>query len=631
MSQVAPGRSAGTGDGRAGPGSVGPGSVGPGGAGAAGPRGPSGGARPSSRLRLGVHPQRGAAALRAWLRASEVGLLLLACVAGAVSGLLATLMGEAARWLHLRLFGPGADFGLSALRDADPLVVVLVPAAGGLLLGLLNLAVARWWPRNPVDPIEANALHGGRMSLVDGVVVGVQNVVSNGFGASVGLEAAYTQAGGAVASRLGRAFGLRRADLRVLVGCGAAGAIAAAFGAPLTGAFYAFELVIGVYSTAALAPVVASAVAGTLVAGLFGHAVPLSGPGGIGSLGAVDYALALLLGAACGLAGIALMRGMTVAEAAVRRAVPWAALRPAAGGLAVGLLALVAPGVLSAGHGVLHFVLATDVAPRTLLLVLLLKAAASAISIGAGFRGGLFFASLLLGALLGKLFAAVVAAAGLHPDSLLFAIVGMSAFGAAVVGAPLAMTFLALETSRDFAVAGAVLVAVILAATVVRRLFGYSFATWRFHLRGEAIRGPQDVGWLRDLTVGRLMRRDLRTVRSDTRLTAFRRSFALGSTQQVVAVDEAGRYAGLVPVAEAHAAGPEAETVAALMRLTNRALLPAMNAREAMLLFGQAEAEALAVLDGTETRRVVGLLSEAHLLRRYGEELDRRRQEEAGL
>ncbi|MBD0273199.1 MAG: CBS domain-containing protein, partial [Acetobacteraceae bacterium] len=144
---------------------------------------------------------------------------------------------------------------------------------------------------------------------------------------------------------------------------------------------------------------------------------------------------------------------------------------------------------------------------------------------------------------------------------------------------------------------------------------------------------PHDVGWLRDLTVGRLMRRDLRTVRTDTPLSAFRREFPLGSVERVVAVDEAGRYAVILLVAEAHAAEPEAEddTVAGLLRLGDRALLPAMDAKEAMALFEAAEAEALAVVDGTRTRRVVGLLTEAHLLRRYGEELDKRRQEEVGV
>ena len=98
------------------------------------------------------------------------------------------------------------------------------------------------------------------MSLSDSVVVMLQTMMSNGVGASVGLEAGYTQIGSAVASRLGRSFRLRRNDLRVLVGCGAAGAIGAAFNAPLTGAFYAFELIIGTYTLGTLAPVVVASI-----------------------------------------------------------------------------------------------------------------------------------------------------------------------------------------------------------------------------------------------------------------------------------------------------------------------------------------------------------------------------------
>src|SRR3954464_1524511 len=379
------------------------------------------------RLRSIARPARGLAAFRMWVRGSEIAIVALAILAGDTSGLVASLMGGATHWLHVTLFGPDAEFGLSAMRKAEPFVVFLVPIVGGLLLGLLNLGLARWWPRPPIDPIEANALYGGRLSLADGAVVGAQNIVSNGFGASVGLEAAYAQAGGGLASRLGEAFGLRRADLRVLVGCGAAGAIAAAFGAPVTGAFYAFELIIGSYTIANLAPVMASAVAGSLVAGALGGVEPLALLRGIGSPVWSDYGLALLLGILCGLVGIALMRSMSLVEVVLRYAVPWAALRPAAGGLAGGALALMTPGVLSSGHGVLHHVLSLEVTPQALLVLLLAKTAAAAVSIGSGFRGGLFFASLLLGAVLGKVFAALVATAIPAVDPMLLATVGMSA------------------------------------------------------------------------------------------------------------------------------------------------------------------------------------------------------------
>jgi CIC family chloride channel protein len=565
--------------------------------------------------------------LRGWVRGSEIGLTGLAIVAGLGSGALAMLIGGAVHLLHVLFYGPGAGSGLSSLRGALPWLLVLVPALGGGVLAALNLLLRRVWGRTPVDPIEANALHGGRMSLRDGAVVVAQNVASNGFGASVGMEAGYTQAGGGLSSRLGQWFGLRRAELRVMVGCGAAGAIAASFDAPLTGAFYAFELIIGSYGMAALAPVMASAVAETLLLRLLGHGAPPVMTGGIIDLGGPGFLAALLLGIACGLLSIALMRGVTFMESVFRRTRLGPA-QPVLGGLLVGALALLSTSALSSGHGMLRQVFVTEPSARALLLVLAVKAAAVAVSVGAGFRGGLFFASLLLGACVGKVFVAVLEAFGVAGlDALLFGIVGMSAFAAGVVGAPLAMTFLALETTDNFLIAGYVLLAVVAANLTVRRLFGYSFATWRFHLRGEVIRSAHDVGWIRELTVGRMMRRDVRTVRADTRLASFRRDFPLGSTGRVVALDEAGRYAGMVPVAEAHSADPAGETVADLLRLKDLALLPAMTVRQAMDVFDRSEAEALAVIDAAETRRVLGTLTSDHLLRRYSEELDRRQRE----
>jgi chloride channel protein, CIC family len=265
-----------------------------------------------------------------------------------------------------------------------------------------------------------------------------------------------------------------------------------------------------------------------------------------------------------------------------------------------------------------------------------MKATASAVSIGTGFRGGLFFASLFLGAIVGKLFAlaapSLFAAATLTPT--VYAVVGMSALAVAVIGGPLTMTFLALEVTGDFPITVLVLVAVIASSLTVRKTFGYSFATWRFHLRGESIRSAHDVGWIRTLTVGQLMRRDARTVRDDTMLSAFRRDFPLGSTQRVVVVDDSDRYAGIVIVPEAHAeALDEAQgttRVRELVRWPNDYLLPQMNAKQAAALFDGTESEALAVVDGRDTRKVIGLLTESHTLRRYSEELDKRRREMAG-
>ncbi len=594
------------------------------------------GATPAGRARqnrFGAWVISAPQTLRALVRADELGLIVLAILVGVTAGLCVTAMSVGTQWAHRVLFALPSHQRLSGQVSLQIARAVLVPAVGGLAVGLLGLAIARWLPRQVVDPIEANALYGGQMSVRDSLGVVAQTSLSNGVGASVGLEAGYTQIGAALGSRIGRAFKVRRADLRLLVGCGAAGAIAAAFNGPFTGAFYAFELVIGTYSLATLAPVMGAALAATLV----GRALD---PGQYGfdlqvptRIPLEHYAAFLVLGAICAGAGIALMRGVTLTESLFRRSRlrPW--LRPAIGGLAVGVLALVTPQVMAAGHEALAIGLDAPYTMSHIALLIGLKAAASAISIGSGFRGGLFFASLLLGALIGKLAAGLIAlvavTAAIPP--VVCALVGMSAMAVAVVGGPLTMAFLALEATGSLPITVAVVAASVVSAVTVRRTFGYSFATWRFHLRGEAIRSAVDVGWVRNLTVGRMMRREVRTVRADTTLAAFRRDFPLGAEQRVIVTDTGERYAGIVLVAEAHASQAErAEKVSDLLHYARDALLPQMNVRDAIAKFASAESDALAVVDGAESRKVIGILTEQHALRRYSEELDRSRRELSG-
>jgi CIC family chloride channel protein len=567
--------------------------------------------------------------LRAMVRGEETWLVVLAAAVGVIAGLLVVAINATSQYLHEALFGlaPGARISAQA---AIPAGRAFVPALGGGLMGLFSLALVRWRPGRAIDPIEANALYGGRMSVADSLLLVAQTLISNGFGASVGLEAGFAQIGGAAGSRVGRAFRLRRGDMRVLVGAGTAGAIAAAFNAPLAGSFYAFELVIGAYTLATLAPVVAASISAVLVQrAILGNEPGFDVPA-MSATGVAGYMPLIVLGVTAALAGILLMRAVTLTEAAFRRSFVPAWLRPAIGGLAVGGAALITPSVLASGHGALRAGLQTSLPLGALLMLFGLKAAASAISIGAGFRGGLFFASLLMGALLGKVFADVLVLLWAAPDFPLavFALVGMAAMAVAVVGGPLTMAFLVLEGTGSFPLTVAVLAASVVSSVTVRRIFGYSFATWRFHLRGETIRSAVDVGWMRNLTVGRMMRREVPTVPVDATLAALRAAFPLGSAPRVVALDEAGRYAGIVWLSDLHAAG--AVALAELLHHRQTVLLADMNVKAAMALFERAEADALAVVDSATDMRVIGMLTEQYALRRYAEELDHWRRDLSG-
>ena len=571
--------------------------------------------------------------LRAFVRAYETSLVVLAALVGIVGGLVVAAMSAAVEGMHVLLFNVEIGERLSSQYSIDPWRALLVPSLGGLLLGVAFLVLQRFRPSREVDPIEANALHGGRMSFRGSVIVAAQTVWSSGVGASVGLEAGYTQLASGIAASLGRGFHLRRADQRIMVGCGAAAAIAGAFGAPLAGAFYAFELVIGGYTPASLTPVGVAAVAGYFVAHAFTVLSLGVGVGPVGDVLGRDLAIAALLGVLAALFGIGIMRGVALCEQLLARTRLWPPLRPALGGLGVGLLALITPQVMSSGHGALHFAGFVSIPLTVLATIFILKAMASVISLGSGFRGGLFFATLFLGALGGHLFAGgfdmIWPELQLSPN--VYAIIGMSALSASVIGGPLTMSFIALESTGNLWLSTAVLVAVIISTQITRELFGYSFATWRLHLRGETIRSAADIGWIRDLTVRSLMRQDLATVNANMGIEEFREKFPLGSKNQVVAVDGSGRYVGLALVADAHAPDVEAEKgLIDILHFRDVVLHPGMNIQEAIAVFDAAEAESLAVVDIDGEHRPIGVLSEAHAMRRYAEESEQRRREVLG-
>ncbi|MDQ0504314.1 chloride channel protein [Xanthobacter agilis] len=564
--------------------------------------------------------------VRAQVRAHEVLVVALAALIGTCAGAAATAMGVVTQFMHELLFGLASGERLSASPALHSPWLVLVPAAGGVMMGGIALALKRWRPHAIVDPIEANALHGGQMSLTDSIILALQTMVSNGFGASLGLEAGYSQIGGGIASRFGAIFALRRNDMRILVGAGAAAGLGAAFDAPLMGAFYGFELIIGTYSIPAAIPVLAATLCGVVTARTLGlHAEPLT----IAHLPEVDasqFVPFLLLGLVAAVVAIGIMRLVTAVEWVVGHSRLPAPLRTGLAGLAVGCLALYSPQVLSDGHGALHAQVGSAVT-LSVVVILAFKVLASALSVGSGFRGGLFFASLFLGALMGKLYAVGVEllfpgiGLGLAPS--VAAVVGMGALAVGVIGGPLTMSFLVLEMTGDLTLTGLVVGAAAVTSLTVRETFGYSFSTWRLHLRGETIRSAQDVGWMRSLTVAAMMRTDMRIFPRDGTLGGLRQAFPLGSVRLVVLVDDAGGYAGLVRVSEGYADHREPGTpVQEIARHADAMLLPAMNVKEAARAFEAAGAEELPVVSDYESRRLVGLLSESHVLRRYAERLD---------
>ena len=569
------------------------------------------------------------------LRENEVALIGIAAAVGFAVGVGVYVLNGAVVWLHYVLFGVPIDGHLSSGVSVPAFNAFAGPAIGGLLVGLLATVIRYLRPREIVDAIEANALYGGRMSLLDSLNLALLTVVAVGFGGSAGLEAAYTQVGSGLASKAGRNLRLRRQDLRLLVGCGAAAAISAAFNSPLTGAFYAFELVIGSYTLQSLAPVASAALCGNLAIKAVSDSTPMFVMPGPVTLQSHDYALFLLLGLGAAAISIATMRAVTFVENSLRQHKVPGWLRPVIGGTAVGSVAIFYPEVLGGGHGAITHLLSGGFAMAPLTCLLIAKIAASALTVGSGMRGGLFSTSLFLGAVFGGAIAAALQTMAPHVEinPVAYALVGMGAVAGGIVGAPLTMTLLVLETTGNFSLTIGVMAAVIACTVVVRQSFGYSFATWRFHVRGLRITGAHDVGWIADLTAGKLMRRDVHLVPASETIAELREHFPLGGPKYAFVVDGQGAYLGTIETIEAHSTAYDAkaaeETAAALIHDEPLVLTPEQNIHVALLLFTRTAAEVLPVVDNLKSRRVVGFVSEAYVLRRYSQELEKRRIEEA--
>jgi len=195
-----------------------------------------------------------------------------------------------------------------------------------------------------------------------------------------------------------------------------------------------------------------------------------------------------------------------------------------------------------------------------------------------------------------------------------------------IVGAPMTMSMLVLETTHDFALTSVALTAGLVASTVVRDTFGFSFSTWRMHTRGESIRSARDVGWVRTLTVEKMMQKSFGSIPSSITVREFRERFPLGSTREVVLAGPDDGYAGLVETAKAFDAtiDPSVE-VGTLAIMADVALQPGEDIVTAMKIFDATEADDLAVVDSR--RKVVGILSERFVHRRYTDEIEKAQRE----
>lgn len=427
-------------------------------------------------------------------------LMLLATVGGIIIGAAVGGVRLFVQFIQPYLFG--MDVEQLTTPVAFPIRIVLVTSLGGLLLGILLTITKHLHRLAVVDPVEANALKGGKMSLLDSLILVIFSTLSITIGGSVGFEAAMTQLGAGILSSAGQLLKLNRRELRILVSCGTGAGLAAIFGAPLAGTFYALELVIGGYAIRALMPTLMASTMSSLVIYLLMGYQPLFPAYISDSPTFWHFPLALFMGVISAIIGIGVMRGTTGFEYLLNKTKVSLLFQPAIGGLLLGSLAIITPQVMGPGHTEINQIMAGQEWGVATLLLLVSKMLAAIICVGSGFRGGLFSASIFLGAALGCVIHQLILMPLFNTSTPLdlLVVAGMAGIAVSIIGTPIAIILLMIETAGLHSGVITTVITVIIANQLTRYWFGYSFSTWRFHVRGSDVLGPQDIGRLRALT-----------------------------------------------------------------------------------------------------------------------------------
>ncbi len=454
-----------------------------------------------------------------WLRANRLGLFCVAILVGIGAGLGAV----AFRYL---IFGftwlatGQNEFGQQGWVGSDHLpwlgvgFFVVIPVVGGLLYGPLISRFAREARGHGVPEVMiAVAENGGRIRPQVTVVKALASAICIGTGGSVGREGPIVQIGAALASGFGQWVRMPENRLRVLVACGAAGGISATFNAPITGVFFAVELILRELSVEAVFTIMLSAMVADVIARVFFGAAPFLTqlPAGIALNHIANYLLVALLAAIAGLIGVVfttvLYKTEDLCDRVWRRRPDWA--RPAVGGIVLGLLLLAVPQLYGVGYPVMYAAFAGHYALWFLVILAAGKMLACSLTIGIGGSGGVFAPSLFVGATSGMAFGLVAnqligPAAG---EPALYAIVGMGAVFAGAARAPLTALASTVEMTGDFTLTLPVMLAVAVGTTVSRALSYGTVYTTKLLRRGIDIDRPTPTHAFTDLTAADAMHR----------------------------------------------------------------------------------------------------------------------------
>jgi CIC family chloride channel protein len=557
------------------------------------------------------------------LRFSEDAFhLLLAGGVGLVGGLTNLAYSLCQDSLVELSLGRAGDPGMLA-EALGPVARVMTPALGGLAAGLvLHWGLRLAGPQGPSHLLEVVVAGDGRLPLRSALIKGISSLLSISTGASIGREGLVTQLSATFASKGGQYAGWPPYRLRLLVACGAASAMAAAYNAPIAGSVFAAQIVLGNFSMNLFAPLVFASVVATVVSRNILGLEPLYHVPSFDFTHLWQLPWFLVLGFLAGMLGVALLKLIQRSEAAFRGTGWPAPVRIALAGVLVGILALAYPQVWGNGYGATNSILDHRFGLMTLAGLLAAKLAATVICVGSGTVGGVFTPTLFLGAALGSLMAALLHAAGwaLELPGGTFALAGMGSVLAATTHSPLLAMIMGFEICLNYSLMPALMLACVVATLVARSLHPSTIYTEPLEARGiTASRETDQLGTATQLTVGDLMQEPVGPVAVTASFRDVANRFLTSSNNFLPVTDDRQRLVGVVALHDLkqHLGGGEdiAGVIAFdVMQPPPPCLTPCQRLLEALPVLLSSEQRNIPVVNDLQERRLIGSIGRAEAL-----------------
>ena len=568
----------------------------------------------------------------------RLGFFLLAAGIGAVVGLSTLLLIKLVLLVQWIGYGAASEIRYADIISARPdWQVVLVPAVGGLVIGILMQFLPGRRYHGIADVMEACAMNSARMPIRSGVGAGLAAGISLGVGAPLGREGPAVHIGASISSFFAEKLDLDHKQSLTLLGCGAAAAVAVSFNTPIAAVIFALEVIVGYYTLRVFAPIVIATMLAMLVREYFLSSQPLFPivPNNILSH------WELLLFAALGVLGALIAKCVLLFTGALEQmwkksSVPrW--IQPALAGALIGLVATQLPLVGSIGFEGTLLALRGVLEADMLFYLLIAKLVVVCVALSSGFAGGIFGPAIFMGAMLGGLFWAILSMTGVTLSAPgVYAMIGMAAVGSAILGAPISTVLIVFELAGDYSIVLGVMTAAAFASTVMQSGQHGSFFRWQLARRNINLSRGRDISLLMTQQVESLVSDDY--LQADDTITIGELSSKMGLERRRLAVfiDDEGAYRGCASlsmlIGYAIDKGMDTRAVTAA-EPADYAISASTNIVTALQSMAEKQYDFIPVLDRSERKKpqLLGVVTKSDLLSEHYDVVKRAREDEFGI